>query len=380
MTRVDRRTQTAGFLQRQYLRLTGRLRRATDHTDGEAADQRLDFADVSLSHLGPSPVDTPLTRAPLPPGDPRVLARDAARAAIEHAHAAWRDGRPRLIALTGPSGCGLSTLLNQIPTWFGDDTTILRIDLQRRPTTAGDALARITEGFGAPATGEALDDAVACLNAEAPRLILVDNGHYLYSRLMGSNDGIRALQGLMVATQGHHLWLLACETQAWRRQCDAVRTDRYFDDIITLDYLTRDDIAALIAARPPTPPMDDDQLDTLFKTSRGHPALALHLAERALGADAARIPAPFDESPLRELERTELLALAEISAHGVLTAADLQSIFRRDSQGINILLHHLRQCSLIAVEPRDGAEPGYRLQPLLAPVINAHLVRANYLY
>ncbi|KAA3650714.1 MAG: ATP-binding protein [Proteobacteria bacterium] len=361
------------------------MRRATDHTDGETTDQRLDFADVSLSQLGPSPADTALTGAPLPAGDPRFLARDTARAAIEHAHATWREGRPRLIALTGPSGCGLSTVLNQIPSWLPGDTTALRIDLQHRPGTAGDALARVTHGFGAAPTGDAVDDAVACLTAQPPRLILVDNGHYLYSRLMGSNDGIRALHGLMVATQGHHLWLLACETQAWRRQCDATRTDRYFDDIIALDYLSRDDTATLLATRHPAAgdaalALDDDQIDAIFKTSRGHPALALHLAELAMRTNAGQIPAPFDESPLRELERTELLALAEISAHGVLTAADLQSIFRRDSQGINILLHHLHQCSLIAAVPREAAEPGYRLQPLLAPVINAHLVRANYLY
>ncbi|MEZ5609879.1 MAG: hypothetical protein R3E45_05470 [Rhodocyclaceae bacterium] len=185
-----------------------------------------------------------------------------------------------------------------------------------------------------------------------------------------------------------HLWLLASETQARRRQCDAVRTDRHFDGIITLDYLTRNELAVLITARCParstdtdaTPPIDDEQLDAVLKISRGHPALALHLAERALGTDTGRIPAPFDESPLRELERTELLALAEISAHGVLTATDLQSIFRRDNPSIGILLHHLQQCSLIAVVPREATEPGYRLQPLLAPVINAHLVRANYLY
>lgn len=385
MPRVDRRTHTAGFFQRLRLRLTGRLRRATDHADSEDADLRLDFADVSLSHVPPSALDSPFTRAPLPAGDNRVVDRESARLAIVNAHAAWQDGRPRLVAITGPSGCGLSTLLNQIPIWVGADTAVVRLDLQRRPDTASDALARVLGGFATPA-GDTLDDAVACLTEQPPSLILVDNGHFLYSRLMGSNEGIRTLQALMVATQGRHLWLLACETQAWRRQCDAARTDRYFDDIITLDYLARDALAAVLAARGLMPDvgtgasLTEDQIDALHKVSRGHPALALCLAERAMLDSAERIPAPFDESELRELERTELLALAEISAHGVLTATDLQSIFRRDNPSIGILLHHLQQCSLIAVVPHEAAEPGYRLQPLLAPVINAHLVRANYLY
>ena len=382
MSLVDRRKNPAGFLQRVVLRLTGRLRRAGDHGDSPAVDLRLELADIALSRIGHAAPQSPYSRAALPAGDPRFIARDAARGAVEHGFSMWQEGRPTLIALTGPAGCGLTSILNQVPTWLSEQMHVARLDLDRRPDATADALALATSVFGAQVPYDSIDTAAAQINALPPQVVLVDNGHFLYPRLMGGSEGVRALHGLMVATQGRHLWIVACETQAWRRQCDTARTHRYFDDVAELDYFSRDELAALIAARTPAGHAGPDAqaIDALHRISRGHPALALFVAERTLRDDTPAIPAPFDEAPLRELERTELLTLAEIAAHGTLTARELRSIFRRDDAGTSILLHHLRQSGLIVSGPHAGTEPGNRLEPLVAPMIIAHLVRANYLY
>ena len=376
MTRVDRRKATASEFRRLFLRLTGRLKRSADRGEGGDADLRLDFADVNAARIGASPPSEALTRSPLPAGDPRFIPREDIRAAIEHSHAAWREGRPTLIALTGPSGCGLTSILNQTPSWLPADTLVARIDLSKRPDTSADALALAAGAFEAPPPFDTVDSAANQINALAPRVILIDNGHLLYSRLIGGSEGGRALHGLMIATQGKHLWLLACETQAWRRQCDTAGAHRYFDITIEADYFSRVELASLLSTRTPdgSPSFDDAAIDALHRVSRGHPGLALFIAACIRRADTPTLPAPFDESPLWALERTELLTLAEISAHGMLSANELQSIFRRDPTSTSILLHHLRQSGLIV------GSTGNQLQPLLAPMINAHLVRANYLY
>ena len=52
MTLVDRRTKPAGFVRRQLLFITGRLRRSSDKKDGVDVDQRLDFVDVRQPQIG----------------------------------------------------------------------------------------------------------------------------------------------------------------------------------------------------------------------------------------------------------------------------------------------------------------------------------------
>ena len=386
MTLVDRRTKPAGFMRRQLLFITGRLRRSSDKKDGVDVDQRLDFVDVRQPQIGQPATPEELAEAtarpfsslPLPTGDARFIERPSARAALEHGFSAWKEGRPTLMALVGPRGCGLTTLLNQVPAWAPPEASISLISLAMRPATTGDALALAATAFGSAIPYDSVDAAAEAINQLPARMILVDNGHFLYSRLMGGGEGIRALQALMVATQGRHLWLLACETQAWRRQCDTSQTDRYFGEVVELSYFEREDFAAFLAAR--NAGLGEPGIDALLKVSRGHPGLALLIVAGVRGGQMQAIPAPFDESPLRSLARTELLALAEMSAHGALTATELQSIFRRDAQSTSILLHHLRQSGLIVTEPQAGEEHGNRLQPLLAPEINAYLVRANYLY
>ncbi len=376
LTRVDRRKATASQLRRLFLRLTGRLRRSADHGEGDNTDLRLDFTDVNIARIGASPLSDALTRSPLPAGDPRFIPREDVHAAITHSHAAWREGRPTLIALTGPSGCGLTSILNQTPGWLPADTLMARIDLNARPDSTEAALALAAGAFDTPSPFDTVDNAASQINALSPRVILVDNGHFLYSRLMGGSEGARALHGLMIATQGKHLWLLACETQAWRRQCDTGGAHRYYDVVIETAYFSRDELTNLLSTRTPveTPPFDDTAIDAIHRVSRGHPGLALFIAACIRRANTPTLPAPFDESPLWALERAELLTLAEISAHGTLTESELQSIFRRDPTSTSILLHHLHQSGLILTAA------GNQLQPLLAPMINAHLVRANYLY
>ena len=195
---------------------------------------------------------------------------------------------------------------------------------------------------------------------------------------MGGGGASAPCRPLMVATQGRHLWLLACETQAWRRQCDTSQTDRYFDEVVELSYFEREDFAAFLAAR--NAGLGEPGIDALLKVSRGHPAWR---SSSSLAYAAARCRPSRRRSTNRRCgawPAPELLALAEMSAHGALTATELQSIFRRDAQSTSILLHHLRQSGLIVTEPQAGEEHGNRLQPLLAPEINAYLVRANYLY
>lgn len=87
----------------------------------------------------------------------------------------------------------------------------------------------------------------------------------------------------------------------------------------------------------------------------------------------------LDFAVLNGLSRDDLFALAELAAHGRLTAAGHQAIFR-NAQGESLLqLERLRHQCLVERGEAD-ADPEYRLMPLFSNRIIKHLKTANVLY
>lgn len=339
---------------------------------------------------------------PLGPGDVFFVGRGDALERLNAALDAWRRQQPMMVAVTGPQGCGITSLLRQIETALqpGEEITYRALDV--RPHTPQEALAQCGAFFGLDVRPDSIEELVGRINALDPRFIVLDNGHFLACRIMGASEAIRTVGAVMVATQERHQWVLGCHLQAWQRLSHAHQADRYFAETIALKGFDKDELGALIQARfdaagfalAPSgeAPAEGDRrllpegrLTALQQLSRGLPEAAFFHLLRAIepgaeGEFALKDFAPFDYAALKSLSRAEMFALAEIAVHGTLTGAEHQALFRMREQESQMILQRL--CGLCLLERFAGADGDarFRLVPVHAQAIAAHLANANYLY
>ena len=348
----------------------------------------------------PRPLAAQFALHALEAGDPRFVGRKDALDRLRLALDAWREQHPALIALIGPQGCGLTSLLRQLETSLRPGEEIHYHALNARPITPQEAMRQCGALFGLDVRPDRIDELVEQINALPPRLVLLDNGHYLACRIMGATETIRTLGAIMVATQERHQWVFACHEQAWRRLCYVHQTDRYFQEIVEIDPFDRDMLGQAVAARfaaadfalaqdedaETNAPVTDARLEELHKLSGGFPGSAFFHLLRALepvpegaGLRLCRF-LPFDYAALKDLVPAELFTLAEIAVHGALTAAEHQVLFRLREQESQMLLQRLRGLCLLERAPGRDGDAHYRLVPQHAAAIISRLARANYLY
>lgn len=364
---------------------------------------RPDRAEAELRGRGlPNALVDGCLAGPLKAGDPLFVGRSDALERLDAALDAWRRQQPMMVAVTGPQGCGITSLLRQIETALQPGEEITYRALDARPYTSQEALAQCGAFFGLDVRPDSIEELVGQLNALEPRFIVLDNGHFLACRIMGASEAIRTVGAVMVATQERHQWVLGCHLQAWQRLSHAHQADRYFAETIELKGFDKDELGAVIQARfdaagfalarPGEAPAEGDKrlfpegrLTALQQLSRGLPDAAFFHLLRAIepGADgdlALKDFAPFDYAALKTLSRAEMFALAEIAVHGALTGAEHQALFRMREQESQMILQRL--CGLCLLERFAGADGDarFRLVPVHAQAIAAHLANANYLY
>lgn len=373
--------------------------------EGRADRLAAEFARNGL----PEPLLQAFAATPLEPGDTRFIGRTAARERLLACLDAWREQRPALVAVVGPQGCGVTSLLRQIEGGLRPGEQLTYRALDGRPASARDALVQCARLFGIEEAPVSVEQLAATINALDARLIVLDNGHYLACRIMGASESIRTLGALMVATQERHQWLLGCRLEAWRRLSYAHRADRFFTEVIALEAFDCEELTAVIAARcaraglvlaeadsaadsAPAPVQDpaaafrppDAFMTQLHALSSGLPAAAGCHFLRALAADETGWHLgsclPFDYGALKTLDRMESFTLAEIAVHGALTAAEHRSLLRLPEQESQMLLQRLCALGLLEHVARENRETRYRLVPVHVGTVIACLHNANYLY
>lgn len=345
----------------------------------------------------PKAVARAFSAAPLEADSPLFAGRDAELDAVREAFAVWRSGRDTMLVVTGPAGCGLTSFLNRVGGLAAAGEVLRHYRLPARPADSDAALVMASAMFELPAPAadfDALQEAVLALE---PRILVLDGAHVLASRIMGSVQAIRSLGALMVATSGRHFWVLGCHEQAWRRLRYLHQADRYFSRHVELPYLDAEGLSMTIGRRLEQAGMRLSEArdgargegaaapwEALHRLSRGKPDLAffhlLQAAEFAPESREFRLGAwrTLDYSVFRQLDRDELFALAEIAAHGGLTVTEHRDIFRTQSEDTRLLFAHLSRLGLIECPPDNAGQ--YRLVPLFADAVIAHLVNGNYLY
>jgi hypothetical protein len=319
----------------------------------------------------------------LPAGDARFVGRTGELETLGGIVERWRSGHAIMAAVTGPQGCGITSLLNQVPGLLAADTVYHSERLGERLRDSSAVLALVTQLFDlqtAPDSSAALIDQ---LNAAVPRVVILDNAHFLAFRVMGARDAARRLGAVMVATQPRHLWIMGCRRQAWLRMAYLHQVERFFTHVLELDYFSAEQLGELIAARQSAPAADapPPDLPRLHQLCRGKPDLGFLYLHCGTSTEAGSYR-PLDVSILKRLEMDELFTLAELAVHGSLHSGEHSQIFRLSPQNSQLQLNQLCNQGLVERLGPDGASPEarYRITPILSALVSDHLYKSNYLY
>jgi hypothetical protein len=169
---------------------------------------------------------------PLPAGDARFVARAAELATLSTIIERWQSGHAVMAAVTGPQGCGITSLLNQVTTLLAADTVCQGEQLGARLRNQADVLELMARLFDLHTTPESPSDLIDQINTAAPRVLILDNAHFLAFRVMGARTAARSPGAIMVATQLRHLWIMGCRQQAWRRMMYMHQVEHFFTDVL----------------------------------------------------------------------------------------------------------------------------------------------------
>ncbi len=353
------------------------------------------------------------SQEPLAAGDKRLIGREQELNRLLAGLDMWRKGRSTTIAVTGRQGSGLTSLLQQLAFHATPEETWHYATLKRRAYNPPDALAMFSELLGCPQVADSMQQLVDSINNLPPRVFVIDNCHFLASRIMGAEAAVRCFGVVVVATQLRHMWVLGCEQYAWQRLDYLYQAKRYFDDCIELQFFNEAELGSCLLERmraaqllpviepkvavestlggaaesepEEVPPMLTKVLVDLHKFSGGKPDLAffyfldcLTLNEETRQLDTRQV-VQLDFSSLKHLVSDDMFTLAEVAVNGELTVADHCAVFRSVNEKSWLLMEHLYHLSLLDKQ-QDADGITYRISPLYSNVISQYLTNSNYLY
>lgn len=312
----------------------------------------------------------------------------------------WEQGRNVSCAIFGEKGTGLTTLLNCFTSRLKQkNKSHSLLTLNKRLSDEQDIIAVLVKQFGLEDKPYKLDDFIQLLQSQPPATIILDNVHFLVQRTLAAKGVIHCLSTIILATRGHHFWLLSCEEQAWRRLCYGYQ----FENLISHEHhvlnLNESQMRTLLINRFSYAgfdtindlsleklPKEKSPLNDITKRSKGCIELALFycLNHLTYGTKQKSIllmpPKEIDTSPLKKLSQDALFTLAEISTHGQLSPKEHMNVFRMDINQSKMLLEHLRVLGILDQNEDANHSQAYKLKLVISAVVIRNLISMNYLY
>lgn len=359
--------------------------------------------------------------------DPRlVVAREEAFSRLRDLRSRWEEGRPAAMAVVGEPGSGKTTLLNCATADFGDGAEVRRGRVDRRLGTPREALAWLWSFLGPVDAGAAPEraevhpapedlDALIRVLGERREIVLLENGERLFRRDVGGYGAAATVGQLLEATAGRIAWVVTFERAAWGFLETVSPLASCFDGVIDLRPPGRAELEEAIMVRHRLTgydldfEMSGDGLSTARRTrlhaSSATDRVALQRAwcldelygdgDRPIGealflwrrclrpapGEVATVRARWrpvpDPSPLQELNRTVLFAIASVVLHGDLEEEALGgNVGGAGGAGVARILE-----TSGLVEPVPGLPPPapIRLRPFLYRMVMKRLRDANVL-
>lgn len=321
----------------------------------------------------------------------------------------WQEGKLCSVAVVGPNGSGKTSLVNCFQSELGNRIPVLRLGIEQRIHCEQQLIELCCRWFDLPSVPENLADLETQVLQLPPTVIIVENIHRLLLRTPGGLQCLRAFLRLVLASRRRLLWVITCRKYPWQRMQHLLQIDRYFSHQLQTLFGTQTEMRDALLLRLQTssypvvflknsdsnsgPQKNGSDQETLqerfftdlFAASRGNMQAALYYWLLCLDYDQnleslTVLPlGKLDYSSLRSLDRQQFYALAEIIAHGELTAAEHATIFACDLLRSDMLLGHLVQLNLLEYAGAEEETGRYRLNPLFFAPATATLEGRNIL-
>jgi len=318
-----------------------------------------------------------------------VLSRTEQYQALDEQLGRWRQQRTdSSVVVIGEKGVGKTTLLDMFSRRCGD-LDVHRITLAHR-ATSGKALSLALSRELEVGEVEDVNELAERLRARPPRVVLVDDAHNSFMRVIDGYGGFDALVHLANATSESVFWVLVFNSYAW----DFLNASRgrvhYFRRLFWIPKWTLAEIQELISRRNQRAGfqivfdeqlLDDERVEgaalrliegadgyfrLLWEASGGNARLATHLWLQSLTARGANtVHVGLFRQPSAEALTNAgddvLFSLAAICQHENLTEQELQQVLNVGPGFAHFALRYLTEYGFI--EPKDGSPERMTLSP-----------------
>lgn len=336
---------------------------------------------------------------PLGALDSRIIQRKDVNTLLDQ-YKLWQHGRNISCAIYGEEGTGLSTLINSFLQEIKQQEQAYKfLALEKRIRNQHDVLSVLGKTLGLEEKEYKQDEFIDRLNQLPPTVIAIDNLHFLVQRTLDAQDVMDCFSAIIIATAGHHFWLLACEEQAWRRLCYGYGFENLVSHQHHVANFNDSDMRKLLIDRfayagfhtindIPINKLHTEKspISHIAKRSKGCVELGLFycLNNLTYGTKPQSIlimPAEeIDMAPLKKLSQKELFTLAEIAAHGQLSPKEHSHVFRMNINESKMLLEHLRVLGILDKNEEGSSHDAYSLKLIISAVVIRYLISMNYLY
>ncbi len=299
----------------------------------------------------------------------------------------WRDSRGEgSIALIGEKGSGKTTLAALVSRKVSD-LVVVQHTLRGKPAGEAElfrALSPVLAVSGATDFREWIDG----LCAGPERVMLLDEAHNVFLRIVGGYRAYDALVELVNATSNRIFWILIFNSFTWRFLNESRSRQHYFRRLLDMPSWSADEIRDLIRRRNQQTGFSvqfdemllagdrsesghleviegaDGYFRLLRETSGGNPRIATRLwlssltviGERRLRVSTFREPS---SAVLDELSDELLFALAAISQHENLSSDELQRVLNVSEGLARFAIQFLSEAGLVV--PKDGSSDRFTL-------------------
>lgn len=331
--------------------------------------------------------------------DQRVVSRKEDALVIRD-FSLWKQGRNISCAVYGEKGAGLSTYLNVfIAHLKKSEQSYKTLTLEQRLTDVQSVILAISKQLNIEAPPEKLDSFIEIINEQPATVLIIDNAHFLVQRTLNAQLIVDTLSSIILGSRGHHLWVMACEQQAWRRLCYGYQIQNIFSNQYHISNYNDSQIKELLIKRITYAGItkvnsiaigdlhnEKSPLSAIAKKSKGCIELGLFYCLSTLTSGMSKDelfltqPLDIDTGSFKELSQLDLFTLAEIATHGQLSPREHHLIFRISLNQSKMTLEHLRVLGLLDQNDDANRRDAYTLKLIISAVVIRYLISMNYLY